>query len=801
MKKLVNGRFLLGQIVCLLLLSFCACLATAAHQHTYAVFLREEPTCVDEGLVRYRCTGCFESYTETLPALGHDFSDLWTVDRQPTCSERGLKSRHCSRCSETTDLIYLNTTRHSFETTIIPPTCTEKGYTHRVCTVCGGASDTDFVPALGHTLPEHGEITKQPTCTQTGTETLRCAVCGWAVTRDAAALGHSFSQSWTIDKAPTCSAKGEQSHHCVRCDKRKDVTSIEKLSHQSALTAAVAPTCTQSGQTGGTHCSLCGKTLEAPQKVPALGHDMQTLEVLRQPDCTNAGLADAKCTRCGLRQTQEIAALGHSYAESWTVDKEPTCSAQGEQSHHCIRCGKRKDVTAIEKRAHQSEPVAAVPATCTEPGQSASAVCVLCGKTLEAPQKIPALGHDMQILEVLKQADCVNDGLADAKCSRCELRQNEPIPAFGHSFGEDPVVDKEPTCDAKGEQSYHCVRCGKRKNVTELPRLEHEIVYETQVAPTCTETGRASSSRCALCGKVLSGKTEIPATGHTPKTGLRAATTKKDGRRLVRCTVCKQTLSDEKISKIASVSLSAKRLVWNGERQIPEITVKDAAGKTIRQKGNYKLEFETNRKSIGRHTLIVRFAGSYAGTVRRAYLIVPRKPTALDYTSDAGSVSLCWKAVRGAAGYRIYLFNPKTGYATLLGKSKEPRYTFKKLLPGTQYVLFVRAFSNVGGETFLGPASAKKKTATKPAPVSLFAERSGGKTVLRWNDCGDCVYEIYAAERKNGKFTCIGTTKKQSFSLPSYASGTVRCFKVKALVNTPTATLSSRNSDILKLSF
>ncbi len=64
---------------------------------------------ISAGEICYVCgevlTGC-----ESIPPLGHDFSEEYTIDIQPTKTEPGMKSRHCTRCdstSENTEVLYL----------------------------------------------------------------------------------------------------------------------------------------------------------------------------------------------------------------------------------------------------------------------------------------------------------------------------------------------------------------------------------------------------------------------------------------------------------------------------------------------------------------------------------------------------------------------------------------------------------------------------------------------------------------------------------------------------------------------
>ena len=47
------------------------------------------------------CTGCGQTIN---PALGHNYSTEWTVDKAATTTEAGSKSHHCTRCDEKKDI-------------------------------------------------------------------------------------------------------------------------------------------------------------------------------------------------------------------------------------------------------------------------------------------------------------------------------------------------------------------------------------------------------------------------------------------------------------------------------------------------------------------------------------------------------------------------------------------------------------------------------------------------------------------------------------------------------------------------
>jgi len=89
---------------------------------------------------------------ETRAALGHDWSNNWTIVNEPTCVATGTRTRECDRagCTEIdTDTIAIDPTAHNWgvwvETT--PPLVGVPGEETRTCTLCA-ATDTRPVDAL-----------------------------------------------------------------------------------------------------------------------------------------------------------------------------------------------------------------------------------------------------------------------------------------------------------------------------------------------------------------------------------------------------------------------------------------------------------------------------------------------------------------------------------------------------------------------------------------------------------------------------------------------------------------------------
>ena len=112
------------------------------------------------------------------------------------------------------------------------------------------------------TVTNHTHVWSDATCT----EVQKCA-CGLT---QGEALGHDMVTDAAV--APTCTATGlTEGSHCSRCDHKVAQEEVAALGHDMVLDAAVAPTCTETGLTEGSHCSRCDHKV-AQEEVPALGH-------------------------------------------------------------------------------------------------------------------------------------------------------------------------------------------------------------------------------------------------------------------------------------------------------------------------------------------------------------------------------------------------------------------------------------------------------------------------------------------------------------------------------------------------
>ena len=131
-------------------------------------------------------------------------------------------------------------------------------------------------------------------------------------------------------------------------------------------------------------------------------HDWHNTEETR-PTCTKDGEKVWECSRCGMKETEKIPALGHSWTDN------------GDGTHICVRGD------ATEAHAY-GEWTTVTAATCTTPGVE-KRTCTECGH--EETREIPATGHNW-----------VDNGNGTHTCTNCGATE-----AFGAL--ELRVVDAE----------------------------------------------------------------------------------------------------------------------------------------------------------------------------------------------------------------------------------------------------------------------------------------------------------------------------------------------------------------------
>ena len=273
---------------------------------------------------------------------------LGTKISDATCTSPAIHNYSC-RCGETkTDKFGAKNPFnhvHKEVRNAEAATCTEKGYTGDIyCIDCDTrVSKGKKTNALGHDYKNVAEV--PATCVAEGTAaTQQCKRCDYIVPAQSLPIDPNNHANIVKDVAvaPTCTETGlTEGSHCGDCNKiliAQEV--VSSTNHTEVIDPTVAATCTETGLTEGSHCSVCNKILVAQKTVSALNHSFTNYISNDDATCTEDGTKTAKCDRCDVTDTQsdEGSAKGHTSVVDAAV--APTYSSVGlTEGSHCADCG------------------------------------------------------------------------------------------------------------------------------------------------------------------------------------------------------------------------------------------------------------------------------------------------------------------------------------------------------------------------------------------------------------------------------------------------------------------------------
>ena len=147
------------------------------HIHNYNLWRTTvNPTCTEGGEMIRSCSVCGVEETKTIDALGHDYSEQWTIDEEADCVNDGSKSHHCTRCKAKKDITSIPATGHKYVETVVEPSYSNRGYTLYECSVCGYSYKDNYEEQL---------IVPAVTGFASGSQTKSSAVLGWDKVSDA----------------------------------------------------------------------------------------------------------------------------------------------------------------------------------------------------------------------------------------------------------------------------------------------------------------------------------------------------------------------------------------------------------------------------------------------------------------------------------------------------------------------------------------------------------------------------------------------------------------------------------------
>jgi len=337
--------------------------------HTMLTRAAQNKTCTENGWKEHEyCEVCgYFDPTVIIAAPGHDFNDVEA--KEPSCTEQGWKlHKKCEVCGYYdpsailaplghTDAIYVTEN-------VIEATCSAAG-SYDVVSYCercnielarnhvegGNAGDATGVHNYTFVVD-----TKAATCTEDGYVTVACESCldatqNLVITSSGHNPSDAAEENVTILTC-TSPATKDLAVYCLDCGEeisRNTLVTAVAPGHTVVVDEGRAPTCTETGLSEGSHCSVCNEVFVLRTPITELGHNYEV--VVTPPTCTDAGYTTHTCIRCSHAYVDGATeATGHTYGAG-EITEQARCYREGTLTFVCQVCTSKK-TEAIEKVAH-----------------------------------------------------------------------------------------------------------------------------------------------------------------------------------------------------------------------------------------------------------------------------------------------------------------------------------------------------------------------------------------------------------------------------------------------------------------
>ena len=150
------------------------------------------------------------------------------------------------------------------------------------------------------------------------------------------------------------------------------------------------------------------------------------------------------------------------------------------------------------------------------------------------------------------------------------------------------------------------------------------------------------------------------------------------------------------------------------------------------------------------------------------------------------TVTIKWKKVSGADGYKLFIYDPAKKQYKTYGKYTDEACAVTGLKSGLTYKFMLAAYVKKNGKLVTQTKSAVFKATTDklPAPKNLKAEASESSIKLTWNKVNGAEgYQIFRYEESANLFKPFDTAETEEYTDTGLKISTEYLYRVAALVN------------------
>ena len=171
--------------------------------------------------------------------------------------------------------------------------------------------------------------------------------------------------------------------------------------------------------------------------------------------------------------------------------------------------------------------------------------------------------------------------------------------------------------------------------------------------------------------------------------------------------------------------------------------------------------------------------GPYCAAVTGATL--RSAPENLTATAINNEVRLTWSKSTLASGYQVYRSTAKNGSYSSLGSTSDTNFTDKNVSVGTKYFYKVCAYIDLNEVRYNGDCCDPVSRAFHySAPVVKVTPQEEA-VKLSWDEVpGVAGYQVYRADKPNGKYTKLGKTDKLTYKNTDLTLDKVYYYRVRA---------------------